>query len=280
MRYPHYSVSLRTTAPGKQNLENIHSAALSPEIFIPQGGISGFSAEPAGIVTTSSLIHGQTLHGFDYPPLAGSVTLILKPGLGETIQGLYRRVAGLVNHQEDSARLIVSWVPGQEMMEETRTLPVRLVSPPEAPSGWTREATGTEITLNLISDHGYWRGPVWTSPISVTNEGDLPIYPKLIFTSTGGKYLISNHSNSGVEMEVPAGAVVIETDPQRMMLLVDGVQQRQLLPQLSIISDPVNPSEVSPNGNIWKVDESTGGGHTPVEATITWENKYLSAWTD
>lgn len=280
MRYPHYSVSLRTTAPGKQSLENIHSALLSPEIFIPQGGISGFAAEPAGIVTTSSLIHGQTLHGFDYQPLMGSVTLVLKPGLGQTIHSLYRRVAGLVNHQTDLSRLIVSWVPGQDAMQEPRTLPVRLVSPPEAPSGWTREATGTQITLNLISDHGYWRGPVMTSPISMTNEGDLPIYPKLSFTSTGGRYLISNHANSGAEMDIPAGYVEIDTDPQKMMVMVNSVQQRQLLPQLSIISDSVGPREVSPNGNIWKVDESVSGGHTPVSATITWENKYLSAWTD
>ena len=81
-------------------------------------------------------------------------------------------------------------------------------------------------------------------------------------------------------MDIPAGYVEIDTDPQRMMLLVNGIQQRQLLPQLSIISDSVNPREVSPNGNIWKVDESVNGGHTPVGITITWENKYLSAWTD
>lgn len=206
--------------------------------------------------------------------------MVLKPGLGETIHSLYRRVAGLVNHQKDLSRLIVSWVPGQDMMQEPRTLPVRLVSPPDAPSGWTREATGTQITLNLISDYGYWRGPVLTSPISITNEGDLPVYPKLSFTSTGGRYLISNHANSGAEMDVPAGYVEIDTDPQKMMVMVNSVQQRHLLPQLSIISDPVNPREISPNGNIWKVDEVISGGHTPVGATITWENKYLSPWTD
>lgn len=90
--------------------------------------------------------------------------------------------------------------PGLLMLtgEHQFELPVRLSAPLPAPS--TVPSAGTALEVALIADGGVWLSSAkGTGAVTVTNWGDAPVWPKVVFSGVGKVVL-----PSGAQVSLPA----------------------------------------------------------------------------
>lgn len=270
---PGYEISLLAGRYGEEDLPLIHSAKSSPEIFIPRGGIQGFSANAGDVTTTASSIYGQIRHGGNYGPITGSIQLVLKPLPGPySISTLYNKVMGVVQHEFPST-LVVKNI----LSDETFTLPVRLSETQASPQGgWGWDRKYEEMTLSLISDDGYWEKEETTRQGDALNLGDLPVFPVIEFTSAGGDYEISDDRGNSVTMNTTSGLVVINTDPMKLSVTMTGVRRLDRLTAASVLANSVPPMQDLEDRVLYTAKRVSDGSTTPV--TVRYNTRHFSPW--
>lgn len=119
--------------------------------------------------------------------LSGALTVVVRD------PARWRDFAGAF-HTRRHGTLVLNGVSGGPLM-----LQVRLASPLGPPTQQPR--VGSEIQVNLVADHGVWvQAHTGTGNTTVTNYGDVPIWPSIDWDGAGGQVTMP----SGATFTLPA----------------------------------------------------------------------------
>lgn len=265
-----WTIALRSTRQGVLDYENIQDPLQGNGFFIPEDGIVGFSSEPSDVATTSPSIYGQIRHSIDFPPIEGELTFAIYGS--QRLDWGYERLLSLFHPRYETVLEISMIFDGG--VQYTRSLPVRVSSPISPPSNGGNSGGHYLVTVGLISDLGYWEGsPVTNETGTVINNGDLPVFPELLIDHNGETVVTSPSGSSMViPSSVPAGTVVINTDPMRLELSSNSLTVPEMTGAVSMLSEPVEPISSGTTDSPYSVSGGTliSVSHIP---------RFLSPWT-
>lgn len=172
--------------------------ALNPDpdtadVFIPSGGISGLSGAVDRKTITAPGVPGQRFVREEIPPLSGSITFVLPAEL--------------------EPEFCYGWDSEIPCVLEVDFLRVELClnGPIPDPVDDGKRGGLASVTIPVVSDHGCWFGSWDTgvNNVTVTNIGDVFIYPKIVWSGAGGSVFMP----SGASFTLPA------TEQTRTLLL-------------------------------------------------------------
>lgn len=160
--------------------------------FVEVDSLSGFVGEFEDTVVSSPGVPGGRVDFRDrvVAPLTGSFTLVVPS----------REAWGVVREAFSTRRYgTLRLVSGRRVCE----LPVRLKV--SLPSPGVRPGVGGRVQVDLVSDGvggGVWlsRAVSRDSSVTVTNWGDVPVWPEVVWSGAGGRVVLP----SGVGFTLPA----------------------------------------------------------------------------
>lgn len=287
-----YIINLNPTRPGVSEWRDLGSSTNNHGVFIPEGGIEGFSSSPSAVATSSTAVPGQTVHGMDYPPIEGTLSLKILPD-SEYITSVSRIYSDLVDSFHPLYETAMEVVKVDGSLRTPRFMRVRLSSPIEAPASSGHQLNNSggsdrqeytqslDVSLNLVGDSGYWTGSLVQGDGTIMNSGDLNIYAQLgVQIGASGEVNVTSPSGSTVRLEATPGShLSINLDPQNYYVIENGdsgrIDRWDLLPEVTVLSEAIPPWNENYSSGLPSYSVSGAGS----SLTAQFSPRYLSPWS-
>ena len=240
--------------------------ALSAESWIvglKAGGLTGLVASPEAVAFQAVGVAGQVVAGLRIPPASGSLAVLARAEGGRSAMQVAADFRRAFAFAEPLGTLSVASPVGQVMAK------VRLsggIAPPEVDDD-TAEVVSMDIPLTIDSGV-WWKEPVTsTGDVTVTNQGDVLIYPKISWNGAGGALTLP--SQAVVELPAVSASRTIDLDPlhSRQVLTNTGTVDEALWKQLrgKVLSEGIPPGQSKTY-------------LLPAGASLTWQEGVLDPW--
>lgn len=225
---------------------------LKGDVYLQGGTLEGFtgvwSDNPTQVVGEEGLRVDPRNRVVE--PVTGALTLAIRS------RDAYRKVRRMFSESK----------PGWLVLDEWR-LRCRLAEGLPAPGVIPQR--GVTVRVSLIGDAGVWvRQASGTGNVTVTNDGDVPVWPKIVWKGGGGVVRLP----SGASFTLPAVSATRVVDLRRsaggrVTIPDTGVVDRPLSKQTLVISEMVPLGE-------------QGTFTVPAGATLMWEIGVLDVFSE
>ncbi|AIT89154.1 hypothetical protein [Corynebacterium ulcerans] len=164
-------------------------------VFLREGGISGLVGTPSPLVSQAVGAVGQRFFGAEHGPLEGTLSLTIYDMSGDCTKIFDEFMGSLSTHVP--AVLKVS-----SKLRGPRFGAVRLAAEIGSPACDPAEVSSLDVEASVVIDDGAW----WSNwlhgnnNVTVTNNGDVPVSPKIRWKGAGGKIKLP----SGATFTLPA----------------------------------------------------------------------------
>lgn len=172
--------------------------ALNPDpettdVFIPSGGISGLTGAVERKTITAPGVRGQRFVREEILPMAGNITFVMPADVAPDF--------------------VDGWDAEIPCVFRIDFLEVELCrnGPIPDPVDDGKRGGLVEVNVPVVADQGCWFG-AWatgTNNVTVTNIGDVFIYPKIVWNGAGGSVFMP----SGASFTIPA-----TTEPRTLLI--------------------------------------------------------------
>jgi len=236
-------------------------------VFLTESGIDGLVGEISHSTITVPGVPGAFVTGSEVGSVSGSLKCHIAPTVinrtGEQIRAersqLYNRFRGAF-HRFKSNRLTVGdlWCD------------IYLNGKIDTPSGRVEDATQLDISIPVINRSGLWFSSQSNSSsiVTVTNLGDVVIYPKIRWHGEGGRVILP----SGASFTLPASPspLTVSLNPNDGYAVYSGDSLVFDREQWVKIRGSILGEGIPPGVTTWY--------QLPNLAALKWEVGYLDPW--
>ncbi|STC97514.1 hypothetical protein [Corynebacterium renale] len=221
------------------------------EVFLEGGTLEGFTGKWQDNPTQIIGVPGAWVDPRNrvIEPLTGALSLRVMSAHG------WHQVRQMFSHNHQGTLVLGGW-----------RLPCRLAEALPAPG--TIPTAGAVVRVALIADGGVWVSPVTaTGAVTVTNAGDVPVWPTIMWKGNGGKVTLP----SGASFILPATPTARTIDLNRSSSGVVRAADGEIDAALSRTVDSI--SECVPVGH-------RGVFTVPTGATMTYNIGVLDVFAE
>lgn len=237
--------------------------------WIAPDGVEKVLYPPTGDV----YLEGNTLEGFAGVWSDNPIQVVGEPGVH--VDSCNRVVEPMTGAMSLRVRTVDGWQQLRRMFSESCNgwlvldgwrLGCRLAE--GLPGVGATPKRGTVLAVSLVADGGVWVWPVTgTGNVTVTNSGDVPVWPKIRWKGAGGRVLLPSGASFTLPTSGSPRVVDLKRSAAGKVLTETGVIDRELSAKIEVISEMVPPG-------------SEGRFTVPDGATLTYEIGVLDVFKE